>query len=91
MTLESTDITPFPPKDKIGTIWSSFPEYIVRLSPHKLAIFATCDMLPLASFMATMFSILDSSRHVSGVMLTPVLEATLYTIIGLFTSFAIAL
>ena len=33
------------------------------MSPHKFAIFAICDIFPLASFTATIFSILDSSTY----------------------------
>ena len=39
--LDNTDITPNPPKERIGKIWSSLPEYIARLSLHKFAILAT--------------------------------------------------
>jgi len=86
---DNTDITPIPPNDSIGIIWSSLPEYICKLSPHNDAIFATCDILPLASFIATMLSIFDSSKHVSGFILTPVLLGTLYSIIGNDVLFAI--
>ena len=89
--LDRTEITPIPPSDKIGIIWSSFPEYIFKLFPHKLAIFATWEIFPEASFIATIFGILESSKHTSGVIFTPVLDGTLYKIIGISTSFAIAL
>lgn len=56
---------------------------------HKLAISATCDILPLASFMATMLLILDKATHVSGNIFRPVLLGTLYRIIGRVVSFAI--
>ena len=52
---------------------------------------ATCEILPLASFTATIFGILESSKQVSGVIFTPVLLDTLYTIIGKEVEFAIAL
>jgi hypothetical protein len=87
---ESTDITPIPPNESIGTIWSSFPEYIFKSSLQRFAISAICEMFPLASFIATMFSIFDNSLQVSGKIFTPVLLATLYNIIGSFVLFAIA-
>ena len=87
---DSTEITPKPPSDRIGTIWSSFPEYTCRFSLHSAFISAICDRFPLASLIATMFDIFESSKHVSGVMFTPVLLGTLYSIIGSFVSFAIA-
>ena len=71
---DKTEITPRPPKDKIGIIWSSFPEYIFKLSLQSDAILATCDILPDASFIATIFSILDNSKQVSGFILTPLLQ-----------------
>ena len=88
---ERTDITPIPPIDKTGRIWSSFPEYIFKLSPHKWAILATWDISPLASFIATIFEILESSKQVSGEIFTPVLLGTLYKIIGRETLSAILL
>lgn len=88
---DKTEITPIPPKDKIGTIWSSFPEYIFKFSLHREAILAICEILPDASFIATIFSIFDNSKQVSGLILTPVLLGTLYKMIGRDTSFAIAL
>ena len=75
--LDSTEITPSPPKDKIGTIWSSFPEYMCKFSRHSALISAIWDKLPLASLMATIFEIFESSKHVWGVILTPVLLGTL--------------
>lgn len=89
--LESTETTPIPPTESTGNIWSSFPEYIAKLSLHKFAISATCDIFPLASFIATILSNFESSKHVLGNMLTPVLEGTLYNIIGIFISLDIAL
>ena len=56
---------------------------------HKLAISATWDILPLASFIATILSILDKARHVSGNMFKPVLLGTLYKIIGNLVELAI--
>lgn len=88
---DKTEIAPIPPKDNIGIIKSSLPEYIFKLSPHKCAILATWDKLPLASFIATIFSILESSKHVLGSIFTLVLPGTLYTIIGIETLFAISL
>jgi len=35
---DNTDTTPSPPKDNIGTIWSSLPEYIAKLSLQRAAI-----------------------------------------------------
>ena len=61
-----------------------------KSSPHKEAILATCDKFPLASFIPTIFEILESSRHVVGSMLRPVLLGTLYKMIGKFTWLAIA-
>lgn len=61
-----------------------------KLSLHKYAILATWEILPEASFIATIFEILDNFRHVSGVIFTPVLLGTLYKIIGIVTSFEIA-
>ena len=87
---ERTEITPNPPNERIGKIWSSFPEYICKLSLQSAAISATWDKLPLASFMATMFSILESSKQVEGNMFKPVLLGTLYIIIGKEVEFAIA-
>ena len=43
----------------------------------------------LASFIATILGILESSKHVLGSIFTPVLLGTLYNIIGMFTLFAI--
>ena len=60
-----------------------------KLSLHKLAISATWDILPLASFMYTMLLILDKARHVSGNIFKPVLLGTLYKIIGRVVSLAI--
>ena len=51
---------------------------------------AICDKFPLASFIATIFGIFESSKQVSGAMLTPVLLGTLYSIIGSQVLFAIA-
>lgn len=90
-TFDNTEITPIPPRDRIGTIWSSFPEYTCRFSRQSALISAICDKFPLASLIATMFEIFESSRHVSGVILTPVLLGTLYTIIGKRVLSAIAL
>ena len=56
---------------------------------HKLAISATWEILPLASFIATILSILDKARHVSGNIFNPVLLGTLYKIIGNVVEFAI--
>lgn len=89
--MERTEITPKPPRERIGKTWSSLPEYIARLLPHKLAISATCEMFPLASFTATIFSILESSKQVAGVMFRPVLLGTLYRITGMVIALAIAL
>ena len=44
----------------------------------------------IASFIATIFGTFESSKHVSGSMFTPVLDLTLYTIIGIDTEFATA-
>ena len=44
----------------------------------------------LASFIATIFGIFESSKQVLGSMFTPVLDFTLYTIIGIDTEFATA-
>ena len=88
---DNTDITPIPPSDIIGTIWSSFPEYICKLFLQSDAISATCEIFPLASLIATIFSIFESSKHVLGSIFTPVLLGTLYKIIGIFTEDAIAL
>ena len=88
---ERTDITPWPPNDKIGKIWSSFPEYISRLSPHKLAILVIWLILPLASLIPTIFSIFDYSKQVSGEIFIPVRLGTLYKIIGIETELLIDL
>ena len=87
---ESTEITPIPPIDKIGIIWSSFPEYICRLSWHKNLVFEICEIFPQASLIATMFFTFESSKHVSGSIFTPVRDGTLYKIIGRFVHEAIA-
>ena len=76
-TLAKTDITPLPPRDSIGTIWSSFPLYIAKSSPHNLDISATWLISPLASFIATIFLTLDNFSTVVGFILTPVLPGTL--------------
>ena len=52
---------------------------------------AICEKFPLASFMAAILSIFDSSKQVSGFIFTPVLDGTLYIIIGVLIEFAIAL
>ena len=39
--LDNTEITPSPPKERVGTIWSSQPEYIASSSLQRLAICAT--------------------------------------------------
>ena len=88
---EITDITPSPPKDNTGNTWSSFPLYICRLSLHSEAILATWDKFPLASFIATILSILDNSKQVSGEIFNPVLPGTLYKIIGKLVEDAIFL
>ena len=41
ITLDTTLITPLPPKDNRGTTWSSLPEYRFNSSPHSCASFAT--------------------------------------------------
>ena len=82
LIFDKTEITPKPPNDNIGNIWSSLPEYIFKLSPHRCAISATCDKFPLASFIATILSIFDNSKQVSGKIFTPVLLGTLYNMIG---------
>ena len=61
-----------------------------KLSLQRFAIFAICERSPLASFIATIFGIFESSKQVLGSILTPVLDFTLYTIIGIDTEFAIA-
>ena len=53
-------------------------------------ISAICDKFPLASLIATIFGIFESSKQVWGSMFTPVLDFTLYTIIGIDTEFATA-
>ena len=60
------------------------------MSLHKFAISATWDILPLASFMATILFILDKARQVFGDMFRPVLLGTLYKIIGKVVDDAIA-
>ena len=89
--IAGTDITPFPPNDNIGIIWSSFPEYMSKFSLQSSAIFATCEIFPLASFIATIFFIFESFKQICGSILTPVLLGTLYIIIGIFTDLEIAL
>ena len=71
--------------------WSSFPEYIDKLFPHNAAILAIWDIFPLASFIATIFSVLDNSKQVSGNIFNPVLLGTLYKIIGYVVLLAILL
>ncbi len=87
---DNTDITPRPPRDKIGTIWSSFPEYMCKFSRQSALISAICERFPLASFIATIFDIFDNSKHVCGKIFTPVLLGTLYKIIGSVVEFAMA-
>lgn len=87
--LDKTDITPKAPKESVGIIWSSFPEYIVISSLQSCAILATCEIFPLASFIATILGILERARQVSGSMLTPVRLGTLYNTIGRSTLLAI--
>ena len=53
-------------------------------------VLAICDKSPLASFIATIFSIFDNSKAVSGLIFTPVLPGTLYKIIGNFVFLAIS-
>ena len=48
-------------------------------------------MFPLASFIATILFILESSKQVAGLMFNPVLLGTLYKIIGILIDSAIAL
>lgn len=48
--LDRTEITPAPPRESTGSIWSSFPEYIAISSPHKLEICATCEIFPRSFF-----------------------------------------
>ena len=79
---DNTEITPLPLTDKMGTIWSSFPEYIEKSSPHKLEILETWEIFPLASLIPIILSILESSKQVSGNIFMPVLLGTLYKIIG---------
>ena len=89
-TFDNTEITPSPPRESIGSTWSSFPLYMYKLSLQRFAIFAICERSPLASFIATIFGIFESSKQVLGSMFTPVLDFTLYTIIGIDTEFATA-
>ena len=90
-TFDKTEITPFPPNESIGKIWSSLPEYIAKSSPQRCAILAICEILILASLIQTILSILESSKHVSGRIFIPVLLGTLYKMIGIETEVAIAL
>ena len=77
-TLDSTEITPIPPSDMIGTIWSSLPEYRSTLSPARDISLAICPILPLASLMPTIFSTsVHSLAAVCGWMLHPVRLGTL--------------
>ena len=56
---------------------------------QRLAIFVICEIFPLASFIATILLILESSKQVWGSIFTPVLLGTLYSIIGILTFAAI--
>ena len=49
-TLDSTEITPLPPRERRGTIWSSLPEYKSTLPSDRLIRVAMAEKLPLASF-----------------------------------------
>ena len=64
--LASTEITPLPPNDNSGSIVSSLPEYIAKSLGTNLAISATWAKSPLASFTATILSILASSATTDG-------------------------
>ena len=59
-------------------------------SLHRCAISAIWDKSPLASLIATILGIFDIFLQVSGSIFTPVLDFTLYTIIGIDTEFATA-
>lgn len=87
---DKTDITPMPPRERIGTIWSSLPEYTCKFSRQSALISAIWDRFPLASFIATMLGIFDNSRQVSGNIFTPVRLGTLYKIIGSVVFLAIS-
>ena len=85
---DNTEITPKPPKERIGKIWSSLPEYTSNALDSVIVF--TWSILPDASFIATTFLFfLAISIAVSGYMFTPVLDGTLYIIIGIFTLLAI--
>lgn len=69
----------------------SLPEYKSTCPSANSISFATCEMLPLASFTPTIFSTFFTSfTMVSGKMLHPVLLGTLYNKIGRVTLFATA-
>ena len=77
-TLDSTEITPLPPRERRGTIWSSLPEYKSTLPSDRLIRVAMAEKLPLASLTPTILSTsLHRAAMVSGLMVTPVLPGML--------------
>ena len=73
--MATTETTPFAPTDIIGSVSGSSPERIVM--SQSSAISLTWSTEPLASLIATMFSISESLATVSGSMFTPVRDGTL--------------
>ena len=53
--LDKTEITPLPPIDINGTIWSSFPQYKSSLPFTRLIVSTALEISPFASFIAQTF------------------------------------
>src|SRR6266849_1293896 len=77
ISFETTEMTPRPPRAMSGSVMASSPERTMNSSGTALRIAAICEMLPEASLMPAMFSILASRFTVAGSMFTPVRPCTL--------------
>jgi len=79
----TTEITPIPPKERIGKVWESFPERTKKLWSAAAIILDTWSIFPLASLIPTILFSLLNLTTVAGEIFTPVREGTLYIIIGI--------
>ena len=74
-------------KIRLNNVVSFLGTYVCKYGNYALTasalIFITWLISPLASLIPLILGSLASSAHVSGVMFTPVLDGTLYIIIGL--------
>ncbi len=67
--METTEITPVPPTDKMGRVRGSSPEIRSKSGAQSSLTRIICSRFPLASFTPTMRGWRESSARVSGAML----------------------